>query len=87
MADKRRISRDIETFTDTSVETRSNDSYNKGDSKINDEVHFYDMGDGGTDDLSKKKHLNQRRLGNMFAFFYRNGEPLFVVGPHCINCI
>jgi hypothetical protein len=24
-----------------------------------------------------------RRLGNTFAFFYKNGEPKIIIGPHC----
>ena len=32
------------------------------------------------------KNINiedKRRLGNTFAFFYKNGEPKIIIGPHC----
>ncbi len=25
----------------------------------------------------------KRRIGNTFAFWYRKGEPMIVIGPHC----
>jgi hypothetical protein len=53
--------------------------------KVKDEFLFFDMKKESQEDLSKKKQLHQRRLGNMYAFFYKAGEPLFVIGPHCIN--
>lgn len=32
-------------------------------------------------------HTQPRRLGNTFAFMYKNGEPRIVIGPHCILII
>lgn len=30
-----------------------------------------------------KKINNTRRFGNTFPLFFRDGEPLIVIGPHC----
>ncbi len=32
-----------------------------------------------------KRLYQKRKIGNLYTFFYRNGEPLIVIGPHCIN--
>jgi hypothetical protein len=31
------------------------------------------------------KYEERRRIGNMFAFWYKNGEPIILIGPHCKN--
>ena len=31
------------------------------------------------------KSKSPRRLGNTIALFYFKGEPLIIIGPHCIN--
>jgi hypothetical protein len=33
------------------------------------------------------KYEEKRRIGNTFAFWYIKGEPLIVIGPHCIFII
>ena len=32
----------------------------------------------------KIKYEERRRIGNMWAFWYKNGEPKILIGPHCI---
>jgi hypothetical protein len=33
------------------------------------------------------KYEERRRIGNMFAFWYKDGEPSILIGPHCKNKI
>jgi hypothetical protein len=31
----------------------------------------------------KNNLLTQRKLGNMKCYYYKNGNPLIAIGPHC----
>ena len=31
----------------------------------------------------EERVINKRRFGKTFPFFFRNGEPMIVIGPHC----
>lgn len=38
-----------------------------------------------TEEPSSNNHFYYKRLGNCFAFFSnKNGDPLLIIGPHCI---
>lgn len=50
------------------------------DMKIEKEMNFNTDTFYGNS-LSKK---NPRRLGNTYAFMYENGEPIIIIGPHCM---
>ena len=35
--------------------------------------------------MTGAKDKNPRWIGNTLAFCYRNGSPLFTIGPHCMK--
>ena len=35
-------------------------------------------------DTIRQKLSEKRRIGNVCAFFYKDGEPRIIIGPHCI---
>jgi hypothetical protein len=52
----------------------------------NDESFFLDVEKDvpiTKEDIFKKLY-EKRKIGNLYTFLYRNGEPLIVIGPHCI---
>jgi hypothetical protein len=76
--------KEVNTSDDTSANT--NISLQNTSLKLNDDSFFLDLESDShnLNSLTGRKHIHQRRLGNMFAFLYKNGEPLLVIGPHCI---
>jgi hypothetical protein len=75
---------DIEESVLTSANSTFNNSPTNRKYRVNDNNLYHDM-EKDKLDLSKKKHKHQKMLGNMFAYWYKNGEPWFVIGPHCNN--
>jgi len=35
-------------------------------------------------EVSSNPGKEQRKIGNTYAFCYKNGDPLIIIGPHCI---
>ena len=68
----------IDRFSENSIlEVEEKNDLN--DFKIEKEMNFnQDMFYGNP---SSKK--NPRKIGNTFAFMYKNGDPRILIGPHC----
>ncbi len=55
--------------------------------KNNDDSFFLDVEmDAKISKEDLLKNFEQKRkIGHIYSFFYKDGEPLIVIGPHCIS--
>lgn len=81
----------------------NNSSYDQASTKLSlNETNLLLKNDMGTITVEKDVILNKEeyigtnyeikyeerpRIGSMFAFWYKNGEPIILIGPHCKNKI
>ncbi len=57
------------------------DVYIQDENKIlnsNDENVFLNI-----EKAENHNNLKKRKIGYLYAFYYKNGEPMILVGPHC----
>jgi hypothetical protein len=86
-----------EKYTEINIEDNTN-NYNKNNNDINKNNYMNDinnkfiinkienLSDNTNNekiDLNKIKSNTNGRFGRTYTFFFKNGEPLIVIGPHC----
>jgi hypothetical protein len=72
----------------SSLNNASKTTHTETNSLLKDEINQIDSIDVEKDVIINKdqqlyKYDERNRIGNMFVFWYRNGEPRIVIGPHC----
>ena len=63
------------------------DEYKDRSQKENENDTLINMDDKNekTTTIHIESQNNRRKIGNMYLFYYSDGNPIIVIGPHCKN--